>query len=419
MAGFRPIQYLGSKWRMLEQIAETIGRVTSPERSLIVDLFAGSGVVARRLAHEHPVLAADVQEYSRVIASAMLNPVDVDAGEVAQFRRRTRAKNKWMNDLAAWEVSRFGNLDVIAADIEVGSLALGAWPDDRSHVREIVAGVTRGRSEWATLHYYGGVYFSYTQAMDIDVIASWARSLGQGRDTALAAVLSTASELVSSVGNHFAQPIRPRDPSGRLKSKQLAAIKEKRLVSTNDVFAAKLIQFSRLAPPNYPAQTARADFRDTLAGLTADTSVVYADPPYTRDHYSRFYHVLETLALGDDPGISTMRLGEATLPSRGLYRLDRHQSPFSIVSEAPRAFSQMFEDVSRVGAALVLSYSPIPENNKPRARVIDLPRLVDLARGHFGKVEIVKAEGLMHSKFNAAHLNAPAVREAEVLIVAS
>ena len=43
-------------------------------------------------------------------------------------------------------------------------------------------------------------------------------------------------------------------------------------------------------------------------------SVVYADPPYTRDHYSRYYHLLDTLLLYDYPDPV----------GKGQYRLDRN-----------------------------------------------------------------------------------------------
>ena len=46
----------------------------------------------------------------------------------------------------------------------------------------------------------------------------------------------------------------------------------------------------------------------TYLQVTSVKEFVYADPPYTRDHYSRFYHVLETLALRDDPRFRLTRL---------------------------------------------------------------------------------------------------------------
>ena len=110
----------------------------------------------------------------------------------------------------------------------------------------------------------------------------------------------------------------------------------------------------------------RSDYSDYLSSSDFSEGVVYADPPYTRDHYSRFYHVLETLALRDDPKISTNTAHGNTLPSRGFYRLSRHQSPFCIRSHAPAAFSALFSKVSSKGLPLVLSYSPASEKNAHR-----------------------------------------------------
>jgi len=47
----------------------------------------------------------------------------------------------------------------------------------------------------------------------------------------------------------------------------------------------------------------------------------YLDPPYTADQYSRFYHLLETLARGDRPGIDSVK---------ARYRSDRFRSAFSL-----------------------------------------------------------------------------------------
>jgi hypothetical protein len=77
--------------------------------------------------------------------------------------------------------------------------------------------------ETVLTRYYGGVYFSYAHAALLDGLALASRRLGgEERDVALAAVLSTASDLVSSVGSHFAQPVRPKTADGRLKRAALA-----------------------------------------------------------------------------------------------------------------------------------------------------------------------------------------------------
>src|SRR2546423_6583107 len=69
---FRPIHYLGSKLRVLDVIEELVDDV-DPIYGRALDLFSGSGVVARRLSRSREVLAVDIQEYARVLAAALLS----------------------------------------------------------------------------------------------------------------------------------------------------------------------------------------------------------------------------------------------------------------------------------------------------------------------------------------------------------
>ena len=70
---FRPIHYLGSKLRVLQEIIAAVEDV-APAGGAVLDLFAGSGTVAMALARRRPVYASDIQEYSRVICGALLAP---------------------------------------------------------------------------------------------------------------------------------------------------------------------------------------------------------------------------------------------------------------------------------------------------------------------------------------------------------
>ncbi|MCU1441304.1 MAG: putative restriction-modification system methyltransferase [Rhodoglobus sp.] len=393
---------------------------------MVADLFAGSGVVARRLAHSRPVLASDIQEYSRVLASALLRPSTLGRGDVVTdvVDALGAAQQPWLKDLVDWEreSSRGPDLHLhLAASIEGGAIAVSHSGRSGEHLPpnlDVVREATGQSNDWTTLRHYGGVYFSYEQAANLDVMASVIRRLDQAdRDTALAALLSTATDLANSVGSHFAQPIRPRSSNGSLKTGQLNAIATARRHNAMDVFIRKLQKFTSLSRPLFDGTAIRASFENVLDTLSPLIGTVYADPPYTREHYSRFYHVLETLALGDDPGISMVRQGGLDVPSRGIYRLERHQSPFSIVSKAPPAFDELFKATSERGISLVLSYSPVPENDKPRARVIGMNALLELANARFSKVQVLDAGGMRHSKFNNRALNAPPVDEAEVLIL--
>jgi adenine-specific DNA methylase len=145
--------------------------------------------------------------------------------------------------------------------------------------------------------------------------------------------------------------------------------------------------------------------------------VVYADPPYTRDHYSRFYHVLETICLGDHPKLSRSNLNGGQMVSRGAYREDRHQSPFCIRSQAPSAFDELFKLVADRRANMVLSYSPQAEGDRVHPRVMRLEGILAIAKKYFRSIEIQRSEMVAHSKLNRTdlHLDTPDI--AEVLVV--
>lgn len=429
---FRPIQYLGSKWRLLDQIQSQVDRLRDPRRPVVCDLFAGTGVVTRHLAGLGPVQASDVQEYSRVLTSALVAPVALPGHEPAVLVHRARGElathlGPALQRLIAYEAAVHTSRDATQVSdlVERGSIAATAWTvaarAQYSTLDELVAAAAAevvDGSRSAMVRYYGGVYFSYKQAAELDALASTIRALPEvERDTALAALLSTTSELVASVGGHFAQPMRMRSSTGAVKPALVASLIRSRRQSTFPAFEAWLHRYQDRRAVPHPVQVSRGDYRSTLASLPDDVGLVYADPPYTRDHYSRFYHVLETLALGDDPGLSTVRTGGREQPSRGLYRRDRHQSPFCIVSEAPRAFDELCIPLRARRIPLIVSYSPVPKTDKPRARVVLLDDLRARLASHFDSVDVVDIVGVGHAKLNVDRLNAAKTYDAEVLLV--
>jgi adenine-specific DNA-methyltransferase len=143
---------------------------------------------------------------------------------------------------------------------------------------------------------------------------------------------------------------------------------------------------------------------------------VYADPPYTRDHYSRYYHVLETMARRDNPEIELMSKGRRGRISRGLYRSDRHQSPFCIASQAAGAFAELFRGVRRLNVPLILSYSPYELGTGARPRLLSIDAVCELASQTFPHVTVRRFD-IVHSKFNASEQNVAAPSQAEALIV--
>lgn len=435
---WRPIHYLGSKLRIVGPVCELLDQL-DPGRHRVCDLFAGSGTVSGALAPIRTVTAIDIQEYSRVLCSALLTPARIEQSAKEKFLSRVanselRADlSRGASPLVAYEASALdaageGQLHPIISVIEDGSIItfekigrVSASPALSKAVKETCArlkqlGLAQGPRAVALRH-LGGIYLSYQQAIDLAALLDAAhRSKAPLKYTLLAATLSTASDIVNTVGKQFAQPIRPRDADGHPKAHLVQKILRDRSIDVFATFTRWLDRYSAIARSEREHRIVRADYSVALARHCDDVGIVYADPPYTRDHYSRFYHALETMCLRDDPEISCTHPSSKATVGRGIYRVDRHQSPFCIVSQAPEAFASLFLGVRRLGVPLVLSYSPLAETTKPRPRVIKTSELVSLARGFFPRVELVSAGRFSHNKLNKSSLNSEVSHEAEVFL---
>ena len=161
----------------------------------------------------------------------------------------------------------------------------------------------------------------------------------------------------------------------------------------------------------------RDDYVKFLSNSSARIGVIYADPPYARDHYSRFYHVLETMCLRDDPPISTNKTNGSIRLSRGIYRQDRYQSPFCIKSQAPTAFKRLFAGVADRNLPLVLSYSPFASEKNAHPRMMTIEQVTEVAKKYFSEVEVRSPGQFFHSRLNKTSLNKEISYDAEKLFL--
>lgn len=429
---FRPVHYLGSKLRFLPELLDRFDAV-DPLRGPTCDLFSGSGTVSLAASQTRRVFAVDVQAYSRVLCGAVLSP-----REPGLDPRRVRAKVEGSQlrgrlssvfapllvlERRAAEAAAKGDLGLLRALMEDGSVVAaehGRWSASKP-VREAVAetidnlqraGLTGAATVCA--RHYGGAFFSFAQAVELDSLAAYARSEAGG-DVELAAVLGAASDVVNTVGKQFAQPLRLTAKDGSLKRHLVPKILKDRSMDVMAIYERHLCAYARRSAPfSTDNEAIRGDFTDVLPRLKGQVSLVYADPPYTRDHYSRFYHVLETLALGDDPRIDESNTGSSM--SRGFYRADRFQSDFCIKSKAPGAFTRLLRGTADLGAPLLLSYSGYDATREGRPRLLSIEDLVALARTVYGTVEVTRLTGAVHSKLTSVDLSKGAGVTSEVLL---
>lgn len=432
---FRTIHYLGSKLRVLEFIKQVIDEL-DPERNGICDLFSGTGSVSQHFSSERKVVSVDIQNYSNVICSALLNPISDEY--TRSFTKRLQS-SKYFNEylkifqpLISLEDSLVNgelslNLETVCNFLENASLY--AYLTDEVNeelLPELKDALEKTKfnlknykhNSFIATKYFGGVYFSFKQSVILDaIIAEIEKTDPKYHNTLIASLLSTASDIVNTVGKQFAQPIKPRNKNGQPKKGIINQLRKDRNINVLDLYKQWLIKYLSNHTTDYSHQILKVDYKEALKNLSEDVRVVYADPPYTRDHYSRFYHGLETLSLRDYPKISKTKIGGKEKLSRGLYREEREQSDFCIRSKAPNAFKELFQLVAEKDRVLLLSYSPYDKSKGAHPRVVEIELLEELAKIYFDIVEIRSIGKFSHSKLNRTDLHLEADDSAEVLII--
>lgn len=435
----RSIHYLGSKLRLLEAIKETLDDVVTKDGA-ICDLFSGSGTVSKYLLQYNDVISVDIQKYSQVICEASMGFLeehpDID-WIISDIHKQPVSKELayCFQELIEYEKkcteeAGKGNIEPLYEIIEHGSLyilehekSINATNQLRKAMECSLSLVNKSnileQADSMICRYYGGLYFSYAQAIEIDCIAHWVfEQKGLLHIKTLAALLSTASDIVNTVGKQFAQPLKVRNSKGELKTSLLSKITTDRSEEVYDIFQKWLFYYFSIGNNKNKHLSLCDDYifaLDRLKGL--NIAAIYADPPYTRYHYSRYYHVLETICLRDNPKVSTTFPNGKGGISRAIYRANRHQSPFCIKSQAEGAFDSLFKKVRELDVPLVLSYSPFDASKAVTPRLQTIDQLVEKARTYFTDVTVVSPGAFTHSKLNSTEKNFEANHEAEVFIV--
>lgn len=439
LPAFRPIQYLGSKQRLAETIATVLSEV-APGASRVGDLFAGSGVVSSLLGTNRPVTAVDIQAFSQALTTALLHGQAEHYAEfiqpefmqqVSEFACRISHQVAPLLEFEAKALQKAasGDPEDLIHLMEFGSLAIHDQRPLKNcppRLAKLLSKVVKGlkTSEFNTgdltaIRYFGGPYFSYTQAIELDAIYMAANALRvpSSKSCVLAVLLSTASEIVNTVGKQFAQPMKLKKADGRIPPLLLQRALRDRTLNTIQVFQSWTTRWQEhVLPSNDRHRVVCSDVIE-FAVNDRDCSVYYADPPYTIDHYSRFYHVLETLVLRDSPRLDEMKKRGELSVMRGVYRIGRHQSSFCVPSSAPAAFDKLFAATARREAPLVLSYSPFDEEEGHRPRLLTLPDLVATAKRHYPHVSVMEITEHSHRKLNTKTQNVGIRNDAERLLI--
>lgn len=436
---YRPVQYLGSKMRVLPLLQEIIG-VGGHDAGVVWDAFTGSSVVAQAVAAAgNPVLASDMLTSSVTFAKASLG-IDRcrDEREDAQMRLILDSSHLdyfprgWKPFLEIEEqyLHSGDGIGLLQADLllpqrwRTALLSGSVSPDLKDSFDDVQkAAENRAVSCGGLLSAtYAGTYFGLRQSLRLESIRSAINELSLTEQitpwvthVALTALCTAASKAVFSAGKHFAQPHRVR--AGKdltFHSRRVLADRGVDIDLAFETAFADVVRSSRPGGEGHQALVMETD-NATVEGLRKlDVRTVYADPPYTAQQYSRFYHVLETLISAVPPKLQLVN-GAVTA---GLYPVARFKSSFCSRVQAPASFAHLVETSATAGARLVLSYSGNSSGTTGNARTVGMDWLVELVRQAYGAPNVsVERVNVRYKQFNHSSSEVAGRDDPEYVIV--
>lgn len=324
------MKYMGSKRLMLRNGLGDLIIDSSRTTKRIIDLFCGAGFVSWFAAENTnlPVVAVDLQNYAVVLAKSIVERTKgLDSASIKAnwIERAISYRDKSVRWAEAQNVESRNSKDVRNYVIDSRLLCKSSSP----------AGPI-----WSA---YGGYYYSPSQALTFDYLLKYLPEKDPEYTVCLASIITSASMCAASPG-HTAQPFQPTKTAGTFIKeawkrnpidycvKALKDLAERHANAIGKAVVGNAVEFAQSLKP---------------------TDLVFVDPPYTDVHYSRFYHVLETIA----------RRQRYTVEGSGRYPPieERPQSEFSKKSQSRKALEKLLSTLAGVGSTVIVTF---PEGDR-------------------------------------------------------
>ena len=282
-------RYIGSKTRLIDQITAYVG---APKGGFFVDAFCGTGVVAEAAADLGWNVRINDSLHSAVISAG----ARLISNEQAVFRK-------------------LGGYSKAIAKLNAAEPKYGFMWREYSPASMDTCGLERR-------------YFTQENAARIDamraLIGEWleAGTIDEVEERLLIADLFGALNRVANIAGTF----------GCFLSKWTNQSQDKIAMRCRELKASGV--------------RVEATVGDVFDVPNAVEDLVYLDPPYTKRQYASYYHILETVALGDEPeveGVAGLR------PWKGL------ASDFCYKSRALKTLSRLVNGLT--AQKVLLSYS--------------------------------------------------------------
>ena len=423
------IRYLGIKTKLLDDIDKQVKQI-SKKGDVILDLFAGSNVVGQSLCKERIIYSNDIQKYSYVVGKATIEinhkfdykKINISKVEDSiYFKKNMSYLLKYFNDATKYEsvvINKtlkdfsYNNL-LLLKQLYENTPYTGHYTDsiicfkglEKIYTEDFYNSLKQKEYYMLFSLNYAMPYFSLNQAIYID---SFRYAIEKMKKKSIItsteyyvylSLLIYALECsVTSIGDHFAQPQKFKLSSEKKYRKGLEKLLLKKSTNLHEIMLEKQKEFQSIEPANYSSKNKcfNMDCIELLndKNVIKDVDVIYMDPPYTNAHYSRFYHILETLVNYNYP----------KLEYNGRYSNERYQSPFCQKKQAKKEFEKMIHLCVKNRKKIIISYSDTKQC------LIDYEDIKSICKKNYISVNIKKISylyrnfGQKHNKVNGNEL---------------
>jgi adenine-specific DNA-methyltransferase len=407
---YRPIQYLGAKFRPLPIIlAKTIE--TIKPNTYVLDLFSGSTLVSQVFnSNGLQVISNDSLKFNAAFARTLLN-IDRKESDLELLKLILRKLESY--SLPAELVNPFhypiSEEKRLLAERQTEKLLqlykvlpqVGKFLFSTRSINDKQIEFIRENSEQYAFknppliaNYYAGSYFSIFQALELDRIRNGIAELYAEGEISnwqyyflLTCLLNVSSKIVYTAGKHFAQPIRQENI---LKTEILhKRFYEDRLKVVWDEFLKSYCTLNLVSERNFSSSKNIAlskEMEEVISDISTlpPTSVIYADPPYTAQQYSRYYHIPEVIFNYKYPKLQVVD-GKVT---SGLYPQNKFKSRFCSKTYSYFAFIDLFKLAASLKSSLLVSYSSSLTEETGNSRMIELEQIIELGSEYLPKCDL-------------------------------
>lgn len=363
------MKYMGSKRELLPDIKAEVSKMI-PVGSTVLDLFAGTASVGAYLRKDYNIVSNDIQEYSKVLANALicssgkrlkikysevqptlLAAFNENKIELSKMLKKTITRSNEFVEMSQSEWTEVKRKEYLEFFEE--------FPCPENEFKTTNKELTKLKKEYflrnsdhkifpylQTSLLFSETYFSLEQAIDIDSLRYAIDKVFTDEissSLALAALMYAHSYCSSGTG-HFAMF---RDIKTIKSAQDVFKYRPKNVMELFEMKMLEVLEYTTdFNGNNHEAWN--LDFKDALSDENLkDIDLLYADPPYSFVHYSRFYHATESLIKYD-----------YNIPEhKGRYRTDRHQSPFCQKQNVEEAFKLMIDSCYKNQVSILISYA--------------------------------------------------------------